>query len=223
MKDTPGKDKLLYILTPQGLLKAFVTPKKMAGKKSFAFDLFTYGEIVYFITDSGNNLINSITPEESFYGIREDIARLYAAGYFASLAIFTCEDAETDTFALMTLVLESFKRLSSGQSVKKIKPVFEFITARLLGISPCLEAELKSNEYYFAIDDGRLFVNPMPNSIYLQRSAVMSVYKILSSSENEAFDVPVQDEDMLYNLSEQYLIYHTERNFDTLKYLNGVI
>ena len=44
--DTPGKDKLITVLTSGGILKAFMTPKRTAGKKSHTVDLFTYGEIV---------------------------------------------------------------------------------------------------------------------------------------------------------------------------------
>ena len=46
--DTPGKDKLLKILTKTGLVSAFMTFKKSAGKKSFIADMFSYGEFVLF-------------------------------------------------------------------------------------------------------------------------------------------------------------------------------
>ncbi len=223
MKDTPGKDKLVYFLTEKGLVKAFMTPKRMAGKKSFTVDLFSYGEIVYFETDSGNNLVNSVTPEEYFYGIRENISSFYGAGYFASLALYTLQDAETDTVSLLNLILTSFDRLSKGEDVKSVKPVFELIISKLLGIFPCLEAQTKSNNYYFAFDDGRLHLNAVAGSIFVSRNVIMAVYRIINSSIKDAFDVKCENEDMLYRLSEQYILYHTEYNFDTLKYLNGVI
>ena len=223
IKDTPGKDKLVYILTNEGLLKAFMTPKKMAGKKSFAVDLFAYGEVVYYVTDSGNNLVNSIVPDEFFFGIREDIARLYTAGYFANLAIHTQSDADTDSETLLELVLESFKRLSNGENIKIIKPVFELVISRLLGISPCLEAETKGREYYFSMEDGRLFINPKPNTFFVSRTVILTIYKILNSEIQFAFDAVCEQSDMLYQLCEMYIAYQTERDFEQLKFLNGVI
>ena len=220
IKDTPGKDKLLFILTEKGILKGFMTPKKSAGKKSFTFDLFTLAEVVYFKTDSGNNLINSIIPEEYYYGIREDITRFYAAGYFASLALYTAESEDTDLVFLFNLLKTSFEKISAGDSIYKVKPVFELSITKLLGISPCLEAERKGNEYYFSMADGRLYLSPVPNSVYVLRSTVMLVYKILTS--NVLFP-EFEPDNNLYLLCEQYLLFQTERSFDTLKYLNGVI
>ena len=221
--DTPGKDKLITVLTERGVFKAFMTPKRTAGKKSHTVDLFTYGEIVYFTTDSGNNLINSITPEEYFFGIREDITRLYAAGYFSSLALHTAEDAETDMPRLMQLVCTSFSMLSKGANVKDIKPAFEFYIAELLGFTPSLEASVKSTSYYFSIPDGLLYVNPVPNSVLVSRNVVMAIYKIIMCAPDKALSVVCDEKDDLYHLAQQYILYHTERNFDTLKYLNGVI
>ena len=31
------------------------------------------------------------------------------------------------------------------------------------------------------------------------------------------------DAELIYHVAQQYIIYHTERTFDSLKYLNGVI
>lgn len=225
MSDTPGKDKLVYILTPKGLVKAFMTPKRFAGKKSHTVDLFTYGEVIYYVTDSGNSLVNSIVPEQFFYGIREDIARLYAAGYFASLAMYTAEDAETDTYSLFDLLYHSLECLSRGDEIKNVKPVFEFKTAQLIGMTPCLEAGTKADKYYFAMDDGRLYTSSMPSSFLMSRTAVLCIYKILKAPVDTCFDVHIPSEEMtaLFNAAQQYIIYHTERTFDALKYLNGVI
>ena len=77
--DTPGKDKLIRILSPVGLVSAFITLKKNAGKKSFTVDVFTYGEFILFETDKGNFLVNSFTPEDYFYNLRTDIVALSAS------------------------------------------------------------------------------------------------------------------------------------------------
>ena len=225
MNDTPGKDKLIYILTPNGLIKAFMTPKRSAGKKSYTVDLFAYGETILYMTDSGNLLVNSVTPEQFFYGIREDISRLYAAGYFAALSMYAAEDAETDTNSLFELLYNAFEALSRGDDVKVLKPVYEFKIAQLIGMTPCLEAKTKADKYYFAMDDGRLYTSPVPSSFLMPRTAVMCIYKMIISSVKDCFalQIPDQEKDTLFNAAQQYMIYHTERTFDALKYLNGVI
>ena len=225
IKDTPGKDKLVYILTPAGLVKAFMTPKRNAGKKSYAIDLFTCGEVIMFVTDSGNYLVNSITPEQNFYKLREEMSTLYGASYFASLSIFVSEDIDTDTEFLYNLLIYALQSLCDGEDIKKIKTAFEFKISMLIGMTPCLEAQTKANAYYFALEDGRLHLADGPDRIYMPRPAVMCIYKMLQADCKSVFELefPTEYVDLLYAAAERYIIYHTERNFDALRILNGVI
>lgn len=225
IKDTPGKDKLLTLLTETGLVTAFITPKRNAGKKSYTFDLFTYGEIVLYKTDSGNYLVNSITPTEVFYSLREDIVRLSAASYLANLAVHAAADEETDSGQLLSFLLSAVSRLSKGGNVKKIKPVFELKITQALGFSPCLEADRKSLSYYFDIDDGRLYASDSSKGVLVSRDLILCIYKILNAEAEKAFEFTVSDEeiDLLYAVTQQYLLYHLERSFDSLEFLNGVL
>lgn len=225
IKDTPGKDKLVYILTPTGLVKAFMTPKRNAGKKSYAVDLFTCGEVIMFVTDSGNYLVNSITPEQNFYKLREEMSTLYGASYFASLAIFVSEDVDTDTGFLYNLLTGALSALCNGKDIKRIKSAFEFCISSVIGQAPCLEAESKANAYYFALEDGRLHLADGPDRMYMPRPAVMCIYKILQADCDSVFntDIPEEYVDTLFSAAQQYIIYHTECNFEALRILNGVI
>ena len=225
ISDTPGKDKLLHILTDSSFITAFVTPKRSAGKKNYTFDLFTYGEFVLYVTGSGNYLVNSITPQNGFYGLRNDIVSLSAAGYFAQLAKYVSSDADCDYKCLMSLVLEAFGRLADGGgNIKIIKPVFEFKAAQLLGFTPCLEAEKKAQTYYFDLNDGRLHINEICAGIMISRKAVYDIYRVLSASPNDAYDCVLSDNaEIIYNVAQKYIIYHIERDFASLRFLNGVI
>ncbi len=225
IKDTPGKDKLLFLLTETGLVTAFITPKRNAGKKSYTFDIFTYGEIVLYQTDSGNNLVNSITPIENFYSLREDIVTLSAAGYFASLSLHAAADEDINSHVLFLLLLHSLEKLVSGIEVKFLKPAYEFKIVQLLGFTPCLEADRKANLYYFDFDDGRLYADPFNSGVPVSRTLVYCIYQIINSDCEKVFDfTPPDDEnEAFYSIAQQYLIYHIERDFDSLKFLNGVI
>ena len=226
ISDTPGKDKLLHILTDSAYITAFMTPKRSAGKKSYTVDIFTYGEFVLYVTDKGNNLVNAVTPIEYFYGLRNDISRLSVSGYFAELAKYVSSDADCDYSCLMRLFLKAIRLLSDGVNFKLVKPVFEFKAAQLLGFTPCLEAEKKAGTYYFDLEDGRLYTTAKTGGIMLPRSTVYSIYKILSSDPDSAFSFMPQDDaqaDAMYSVAQQYILYHTERDFSSLKFLNGVI
>ena len=224
ISDTPGKDKLLHVLTRGGFLTAFATPKRSAGKKDFTYDLFNYCEFVLYETGRGNYLVNSVRPLEYFYPLREDMARLALAGYLAQLSRFVAGDADCDCETLMDLLLSALSRLSNGADVHAIKPVFELRSAKLLGFTPCLEAEQKSSEYFFSLEDGRLLLSAAPNTVKLPRSSVVVIYKILAADGAAAFDVPQGEcTGDIYALAQQYILFHVERGFSTLDFLNGVL
>jgi len=224
ISDTPGKDKLLHILTENGFITAFSTPKRNAGKKSYTYDLFTNAEIMLYQTDKGNYLVNSITPIEHFYNLREDITTLAAAGYFASLARHASVDADMDFKTLYNLIVNALFALSNGQAVKTVKPEFEIKIVQLMGFTPCLEADKKSSTYYFDPDDGRLYANEVTAGIYIPREVALSIYKIITSSVEELFlNKENEYTNILYSTAERYLLYHTEQDFDALNFLNGVI
>lgn len=225
ISDTPGKDKLLQILTGDGIVSAFMTPKRSGGKKSFIFDVFTFGEFIIYVTDKGNSLVNSVNPFECFYGLRDDIVTLSAAAYFSELVRYAATDCDCDFQSLLALFLKALRLLSDGAGVKSVKPVFEFKIAQMLGFAPCLEAEEKSAKYYFDIDDGRLYINEVKNGFPLSRNAVYLIYKILNSDTETAFSYMHDNNelDAVFSIAEQYILYHTEREFSSLKFLNGVI
>ncbi len=221
--DTSGKDKLLRILTPMGLISAFMTFKKSAGKKSFTTDVFTYGEFVLFETDKGNYLVNSFVPEEYFYKLRTDIVLLSAAAYFSSLVISSSQEPDLDYELLSELFISGLSMLSSGCDVRCVKPVFEFILAKLLGFEPCLEAEKKSQNYYFDLNDGRLYISDIRNGMYVSRDTVLLVYNILNSKPSEAYNISLELNLEFYSLAENYILFHVERYFDSLEFLKGVL
>ncbi len=223
ISDTPGKDKLLKILTETGVISAFMTFKKSAGKKSFTVDLFTLGEIILYQTDQGNFIVNSITPEETFYKLREDITKLSAAYYFSSLILNSAREPDVDGKLLTSLFTNALLCLVNGEPIQKIKPVFELKFTQILGIEPCLLAEKKSTEYYFALEDGRLYTENKRNCVYIKRTTVLAIYNILNSNPDTAYCIECEDVDTLYKVSENYIMYHTEYVPDSLEFLKGVM
>lgn len=221
--DTSGKDKVLRILTPVGLVSAFMTFKKSAGKKSFTTDVFTFGEFVLFETDKGNYLVNSFVPEEYFYKLRTDIASLSAAAYFSSLVLSSAQEPDLNYEDLSELFICGLSKLSSGCDVKLVKPVFEFKLTQLLGFEPCLEAEKKSQNYYFDLNDGRLYLSDVRSGVYASRETILLVYNVLHTKPREAYDILREQNAQFYSLAESYILYHIERSFDSLEFLKGVL
>lgn len=221
--DTSGKDKLLRILTPAGLLSAFMTFKKSAGKKSFTTDVFTYGEFVLFETDNGNYLVNTFVPEEYFYHLRTDIVALAAAAYFSSLVINSAQEPDLNYENLSALFIFGLNKLASGIDVRCVKPVFEFKLTQLLGFEPCLEAETKSHNYYFDLNDGRLYLSDVRSGFFVSRNTVLQVYNVLHTNPAAAYDIIKEENSELYSLAESYMLFHIERSFDSLEFLKGVL
>lgn len=222
--DTPGKDKLLHVLTRSGFITAFAAPKRNAGKKNFTYDIFNYCEFVLYETGGGNYLVNSVTPVEYFYPLRQDMKRFACAGYLAQLAKYVSGDAYCDFETLTDTFLSALSLLADGADVQMIKAVFELTAAKLLGFTPCLEAERKSDVYRFALDDGRLYDHDVESSVTLPRGAVLVIYKILNADGPSAFEVSLGDyKDAVCSAAQQYILYHAERGFSALDFLNGVL
>ena len=221
--DTPGKDKLIRILSPVGLVSAFITLKKNAGKKSFTVDVFTYGEFILFETDKGNFLVNSFTPEDYFYNLRTDIVALSAAAYFSALVVSASQEPDLDYSYLSRLFVSALSELSSGRNVKCVKPVFEFKLAKLLGYEPCLEAEKKALNYYFDLNDGRLYLCDNRTSVYVSRDTVLLVYGVINSNPDDSYALAGDFNQEFYLLAENYILFHIERTFDSLEFLKGVL
>ncbi len=222
ISDTPGKDKLIRMLTGSGVISAFMTIKKNAGKKSYIVDIFTYAEFVLFKTDSGNYLVNSATPIEHFYSLRNDVGKIACAGYFSSLIINSASSPDADHTYILSLMHDSLMFLSKENNIKFIKAVFELKLSAVIGVEPCLIADVKAHEYYFNLEDGRLHINQVRNGILVQRTTVLSVYNILHKKHTEVFLHPVDDEG-LYYLAEHYIMYHTEGSVGALEFFRGVI
>ena len=167
ISDTPGKDKLIRMLTSSGVISAFMTFKKNAGKKSYIIDIFTYAEFILFKTDSGNYLVNSATPIEHFYSLRNDVVKIACAGYFSSLIINSASSPDADHTYIFSLMYDSLMFLSKESYIKFIKAVFELKLSAIIGVEPCLVADLKSHEYYFDLEDMSLYKKNMILSYFI--------------------------------------------------------
>lgn len=223
ISDTPSKDKLVKFITPLGVLSAFMTPKRNAGKKNYTTDLFMFGEIVFFKTDSGNLLLNSFVPMEHFYKIREDITSLATASYFSSLVLNLANDIDLDYSLLLKLIYNSFSSIVDKVDLKIIKAVFELKYAQFMGVEPCLMADEKAEKYYFDLQDGRLYLQEQARSVFVRRSTVLSVYKILKLSVDDTALFDFEEDLALFNLCESYILFHIDKQLDTLEFLKGVI
>ena len=223
IKDTPGKDKLVIILTQAGVISAFMAVKRNAGKKNYIVDIFTYAEFVLFKTDRGNFLVNSATPIECFYSLRNDVAKIACAGYFSSLIINSASSPDADHSYILSLLYDSLRSLSEADDVRFTKSVFELKMSVIIGVEPCLVADKKAHEYYFDMEDGHLHLNQVRNSVKVKRDTIVLVYKILKESHTETFLHSVTDADELYYVTECYIMYHTEGSVGALEFLKGVI
>lgn len=224
--DTSSSDKLLHILTEDlGLISAFVNLGSAKNKKNSQYDLFSYGEFVFFKTAAGNYLVNSFFIIENFYSIRENIAALALAGYFAQVAIFALKDRTEYERQLLSLVLNSLYLLSKGQNMQKVKAVFEIKVVQFLGFTPSLEVKEVCSQYYFSLEDGALLPECSAGSIMISNTGIQTISFILSNQVKRAFSFKINEREInqLSLVSEKYFLYQVECTFPALEFYHEVV
>ena len=226
INDTAASDKLLILLCENiGRINVFFKGFKSNGKKGSVPDLFCYGEFVLFLSQNSNYTLESFTPIEPFYNIREDILSLSAAAYFSNVLMYVTASDSEYTNLYLSLGLNSLFLLTRKDDILKIKSAFELKIMQYLGFCPSLEGKTGENKTYFCIEDGSIHPNIINNSLLITPSALKAVIHILEKKPNKIFSFNIDKSDMknLYQISQNYFIYHIERNFNSLDMLNKLL
>ena len=148
-------DKILTIFTPdKGVISAKIKGVKKAGAKlKFASEPFCFAEYVFAASGDRRTVI-SASLIDSFYPIREDIQKFFAAGVIGEFVrkFFKEEMVEEETFLL---VADTLKKLAYGDENAKsvlcgflLKALFNAgYGLNLNGCAVCGE-EIKTRPYF---------------------------------------------------------------------------
>ncbi len=227
MSTTVHGDRLLYILTERhGRVQVFDRSFKSGGKRRQALDLFTYCEFVLYENTSSYSL-NSAALIEGFYKLRDDLRAATLAGYFSQLCLYASQDSTAVSPDLLPLMLNSLYLLAQGAPPEKIKAVFEWKIARILGFTPslsqCDHVDFGA-EVFFSVSDGGLYCKDcLPSgqgapAHKVDASMVKAIGFVLSRPPARAFSFRINDLSMkrLSEISEEYLRYHSAQDFSAL-------
>ncbi|MBQ7129153.1 MAG: DNA repair protein RecO [Clostridia bacterium] len=221
-------DRLATILTSDlGLIRAFVPgAMKLKSKNIAATSLLSFSDLeIYQSRDTYK--VNSARSREIFFGLRNDIASLSLAGYFCELLINLApvfEPAEE----YLKLTLNCLYLLCENKKSKEfIKAVFELKIAEYSGYCPDLIAcakckEEKIENVGFDTLNGVVYCENCKNDnhISLPNSVFAAMRHIIYSDDKKVFCFKIneQSEQLLAQISENFIISQTEKNYKTLEF-----
>ena len=202
------------------------TSRTGAGTQQLTFSSMT----LFF--NKGKWTVNEASVIEAFDGLKEDIARLALASYFAE-CVETLSVEEQGDGAMLSLVLNSLYALSRALcDERKIKAAFEL---RLMGISGfmpaidgcCVCGRSEPVEPLLSPEDGTLACRscrPSADAVRLDEASLAAMRHILNAPLKQflSFRLPEDSLSVLSSAAESYFLTQTERRFGTLSYYKNV-
>ncbi len=238
------RDRLITLLTAEkGLITARVNGARQLKNRYMATtQIFCYGTYML-VERSGRFTVQDVELEETFYGLRADITRASLASYICEVVCYTgTEQPDTE---LLRLVLNTLFVLANDKySCQRIKAVFEFRMAALLGFMPdvdgCAVCGEDKGEYVLHIPQGNLICSACRetlaasremegyegrDSIALVSPGVLDAIRYIVHTSPErifSFRLEEDDEHLLSLASEGYLLWHIDRTFSSLTFYKQV-
>lgn len=224
-------DKILTVLTDtEGKLTVGARGALRKNcKYGAASQTLCYSEMTLF-RSRGKWTLDEADTIEQFLPLREDIASLALAVYFAKL-LEVVSDEDCPTPALLRLGLNSFYALSQNRYPQNhVKTVFELRLMCLAGFTPAVEncpvcGVVPEHGALFSLIGGTihcrecLMETPGP-SLALDGSALQALRYVVTADPRKifSFSIPTESEECLSGISEAYVSTHLERQFPTLEY-----
>ena len=224
-------DRLLTLLTEKaGVIRAFARGARSVKSKALsATRLFCYSEMSIWAS-ADKYVIREAEPKEVFFGLRDDIADIALAQYFAQLLIELApvEENAGDYLKLMLNCLHFLQKKSKAR--EQLKAIFELRVLSMAGYMPALEAcaacgSFESKVMYFVPRTGELFCEGCQKGGRAVSISVVSAMRYIIYSEfKKVFSFELTDTALaqLESISEQYLLEQTGKGFSTLEFYRTV-
>lgn len=231
---THESDRVITVLTDNGIIRAYAKAAKNIKSKKFAATApLCYSD---FVLREGGELyiVNTAEENEVFFELRNDIEKLSLAQYFCELLISVSPE-QTDTEEILRLALNSLHYLcKSSKSIYLIKSVFEMRLMCILGFMPNLVAckeclKFEDDTLYFDINGSEIYCsNCLPKNygryVKLNLSEISILRHIVYSEFNNIFNFTASEKCLktVSSLCENYVETMVERHFNTLDYFNSI-
>ena len=231
--DVKENDRLITLLTADfGLIRAFVSgAKKPTHKNHAATSLFCYCD--FLLSGSGDTYkIKEATLISSFFKLSSDILALSLAQYFCELAgTLAPEDSSASEHLRLTLNTLNFL-CEGGRSLSLLKAIFEMRILSISGYMPelvgCSECgKFDDDIMHFYYEDGALLCHECMaegNFAYIDKTILSSLRHIVYSQFNKLFNFTIPEESAvkLSKITEEYLIFQTDRTYQTLNFYKSL-
>ncbi len=219
-------DEILTVLT-DGLGKISV---RTMGTKSLKSKVNGVSFLCYseFVLSGGPDMyrITQCTPVKNFFGAGENIERLSLATYLGQLAAEMITGGENNLESLSLLLNALYVICETDKNLKMIKAAFELRLMALQGFMPsvitCSGCGEKNFPMYFDIKDGSIYCSCCRKNGYeISENLLSALQYIIYSDSKKIFSFTVTDNiaNTLYELAENYVIYHLGKTPKSLDYL----
>lgn len=229
-------DKYIDVLTSEnGIMEISVKGvKKINSKSGSSTQLFAYSK--FCINErKGRNILNSAEPIHIFYDLRNSLEKISLASYFADVLKYCITDEKCSSDVLR-LFLNTLHFLEKNLRTEKfLKSIFELRLMSEIGLMPDVLAckkcgAFEPDEIYFSVNDGNFCCKDCVKEseddfkVIGKVGFLKAVRHIVLSDFERLFNFRISDETQstLSYFSEQYLISHLERNFNTLDFYKSL-
>ncbi len=195
--------------------------------------LFSYSEIVMYKAKQKNGLyhLDEMEVLEGFSGIRSDLDKMAYATYFAEAAKEAANEDSPDD-EILSLTLNTLFAVDRGLcDFEKIKTVFEWRLAAILGYAPSLDgcAACGAAEVMgLSVGGGTVFCEKCGadrSDIARLTPAMCSIVEYITAVDGKkifSFETNENTIKYLSQVSERYLMVQLDKEFKTLGYLKKV-
>ncbi len=234
--DVSESDRILSVLTAEkGLITVYGKGvRSIKSQRLHLSQLFAYCEIT--ISPNGEMYyLKEGSIIEDFYSIREDITAFSLSQYIAEVISSVCvQDENHETILRLTLnTLYAISHKLADYDL--IKSAFEFRISCELGYAPdlscCAGCGENDADLYFSVSEGYCVCEDCieegtdKRDYYLLNQNLRKVLFYIENADLKkllSFNAKDINMNILYSLSESYLLYHLERGFDTLTFYKKI-
>jgi len=238
-------DKMLTILTAdKGKVYAYAKGvKKISAKNAPACQLFAFSEYEI-VNSNGRNVVKTAIPKDVFFNMRIDPERFALVSYFAEILSFVTME-NNDESEVLRLFLNCIYALGNKKEIPLwlIKGAFELKLSCLLGFMPDFSAcshcgcEIELSEInIFNFENSSFICNDcvkeikklegcVPYSCTVCKDVAQALVYICLCDPKKLLSFKLDNslEKEFSFVCANYLIYKTERNYETIKIYKSIV
>lgn len=233
-----GDDRLLTLLTRDyGVISAAARgANRPRSSLASSTELFCYGKFGLFRYRESNT-VDSAEVENSFFELRKDLTALSLATYLAELCVELAPPEESAEEYLRLILNTLYMLAKKKRSIWLLKPLFELRLLTMAGFMPDLtacgccgkfEAE---KDMLFDFETGEICCEECyspedgdKKPVLLPAAVLAAMRHIIYSRFEQIYNFSLPDEALysLTRISESYLKYHLQREYNSLDFFYSV-